>query len=190
MVGYVPVWNYTVLHIAINIINMLLLYIYIRVTCWISLALSFCPSWQLQVEDSECSSSTAKPSRRDAGFYPPLCQGLVACSGRICFEFCERQPGPKLYEHLLLPNLVQSQRPWFPWELSLFQKSAISASDGKCTLTFKDREAFVLEMLQDKYLLLSVVLALGLIFLVIFGTMLVSSLRTMSRIWAAPGCAL
>lgn len=75
-------------------------------------------------------------------------------------------------------------------ELSLFQKSAISASDGKCTLTFKDRGAFVLEMLQDKYLLLSVVLALGLIFLVIFGTMLVSSLRTMSRIWAAPGCAL
>ena len=72
--------------------NVAIIYIYIRVTCWISLAFSFCPSWQLQVEDSECGSSTAKPSRRDAGFYSPLCQGLVAYSVRICFEFCERQP--------------------------------------------------------------------------------------------------
>ena len=56
-------------------------------------------------------------------------------------------------------------------------------------LALKNWRAFALEMLQDKYLLLSVVLALGLIFLVIFGTMLVGSLRTMSRSWAAPGCS-
>lgn len=44
-------------------------------------------------------------------------------------------------------------------------------------------QGFTPLLVKDKYLLLSVVLALGLIFLVIFGTMLVSSLRTMSRIF-------
>ena len=38
-----------------------------------------------------------------------------------------------------------------------------------------------LSIFQDKYLLLSVALALGLIFIIIFGTMLVSSVRTASR---------
>ena len=38
-----------------------------------------------------------------------------------------------------------------------------------------------LSVFQDKYLLLSVALALGLIFIIIFGTMLVSSVRTASR---------
>lgn len=41
---------------------------------------------------------------------------------------------------------------------------------------------------QDKYLLLSVALALGLIFIVIFGTMFVSSVRTASRNLVATDC--
>jgi len=43
---------------------------------------------------------------------------------------------------------------------------------------------------QDKYLLLSVALALGLIFIVIFGTMFVSSVRTASRNLVATDCLI
>ena len=62
------------------------------------------------------SAAVQLRSLQDAtqGFTPLFVKDWLHAQAGFVLSFRERQPGPKLYEHLLLPNLVQSQRPWFP----------------------------------------------------------------------------
>jgi len=85
----------------------------------------------------------------------------------------------------ILPYSIRFERGGYDFSSDLLKKDFRWILSAAVQLRSLDdaSQGFIPLFVKDKYLLLSVALALGLIFIVIFGTMFVSSVRTASRIF-------